>query len=433
MHHFKIDLHIHSALSPCAEKEMTPPRIIHAAKAKGLKMIAVTDHNTAENVSATIKAAEESGIFVIPGMEVQTQEEVHVICLFPTIESCLSWQKIVYAALPQQPNRSEIFGSQPIMDSLGQIVGEVDQMLLLSTGISLEDVVEQVTSLGGICIPAHVDRPSFSVIATLGFIPDDLPIQAVEISRHSTVEEVRFLLPSIKKYTLISSSDAHRLTEIGSNPTQLFLANPPDFTALRNAISNFSERRVIAKMKDLSMHIIDIMQNSIEAGATEIRLLISECTVQDCFSIEITDNGRGMSAEILAKATDPFFTSRKTRQIGLGIPLLKAAAERCEGEMILDSTPGKGTSIRATFRHSHIDRAPLGNIVDTIVNTIMSSPDLNLSFRHRINDREITFDAAELRTQLEDVPLNNQAVINWIKNFLTDSYNEIQRNNGADS
>jgi len=109
----KIDLHLHSALSPCAEKEMTPPKIIHAARAKGLKMIAITDHNTAENAGATIEAAKESGIFVIPGIEVQTREEVHIICLFPSLSACLAWQESVYQSLPKLDNRWQSAGIEP--------------------------------------------------------------------------------------------------------------------------------------------------------------------------------------------------------------------------------------------------------------------------------------------------------------------------------
>ncbi|MHB9095378.1 MAG: PHP domain-containing protein, partial [Eubacteriales bacterium] len=214
---FKIDLHIHTALSPCAEKEMTPPKIIHAARARGLKMIAVTDHNTAENVSAAIKAAEGSGIFVIPGMEVQTREEVHLVCLFPTLETCLAWQEEVYRCLPQQLNRSEVFGTQPIIDSSGQVVGELARMLLISTDMSVEAAAGTVTQMGGICIPAHVDRPSYSLMATLGFVPKGLPVEAVELSKHMSVEEAAILLPTLSCYTFLSSSDAHCLTDIGSN------------------------------------------------------------------------------------------------------------------------------------------------------------------------------------------------------------------------
>ena len=220
----------------------------------------------------------------------------------------------------------------------------------------------------------------------------------------------------------MSSSDAHCLQDIGSNPSAIYTEGPPTFAELIKALKKISNRKVLAKMKDLSMHIIDILQNSIEAEANELTLAITEDTTGDTFTIEISDNGRGMDEELKAKVIDPFFTTRNTRKVGLGLPLLKAAAERCDGRLDIDSAPGKGTCVKASFRHSHIDRAPLGNIIDTIINLIVGNPDLNFIFRHRIDSKEVTFNARELREQLEDVPLNNPAVLNWIKQYLTDSY-----------
>lgn len=422
---YKIDLHLHSALSPCADEEMTPPKIIHAAKAKGLKMIALTDHNTAENAGATIEAAQGSGIFVIPGMEVQTREEVHMICLFPDLPTCLSWQETVYQSLPRQDNRPEFFGRQQVLDRHGQVVRELRQMLLVSTNMPVETVAAQVKNLDGICIPAHVDRPSYSLMATLGFVPPGLSVSAMELSKHTSADEAAFLQPALSGYTMISSSDAHCLTDLGANPSVIYCEGPPDFAELKKALAKISGRKVSAKMKDLSMHIIDIAQNSIEAGAATITLNITEDTAQDNFTIEISDNGRGMDQQTIAKVVDPFFTTRKTRRIGLGLPLLKAAAERCDGHLRLDSLPGQGTTVTAIFRHSHIDRAPLGNIIDVVINLVVANPELNLCFRHKINGQEVSFDAKELREQLEDVPLNNPAVVGWIKKYLTESYAEM--------
>lgn len=419
---YKIDLHLHSALSPCAEKEMTPPKIIHAARAKGLKMIAITDHNTAENAVATIEAAKGSGIFVIPGMEVETAEEVHVTCLFPTLTACLAWQDTVYQSLPRQDNQPDVFGRQQVLDRNGHLIRELPQMLLVSTKMSIETVAAGVTKLGGLCIPAHIDRPSYSVITALGFVPDGLPVTALELSKQTSSDEAAILFPSLSQYSFISSSDAHCLRDLGSNTSTLYCNGPPDFAELRKALAKISGRKVTPKMKDLSMHIIDIVQNSIEAGAANIKLFITENTANDDFTIEITDNGRGMDQETVFKVIDPFFTTRKTRRVGLGIPLLKAAAERCEGKLELDSSPGTGTRVTATFRHSHIDRAPLGNIIDAIINLVAAYPQLDLLFCHKINSQEIIFDAKELREQLEDVPLNNPAVVSWLKKYLTESY-----------
>ncbi|WP_418791652.1 ATP-binding protein [Phosphitispora sp. TUW77] len=175
-------------------------------------------------------------------------------------------------------------------------------------------------------------------------------------------------------------------------------------------------------MKDLAMHIIDMLQNSIEAEATKVNLVINEDAVKDTFDIEISDNGRGMDENLKAKIMDPFFTTRTTRRVGLGLPLLKSAAERCDGKINIESALGKGTTVKASFRNSHIDRAPLGNIIDSIINLIASNPELDLIFIHKMNDREIIFDTRKLREQLEDVPLNNPAVVNWIKQYLIENY-----------
>ncbi len=422
---YKVDLHIHSALSPCADGEMTPPKIVHAARAKGLAMIAVTDHNSAANVAAVTEAAADSGIAIIPGLEVQTREEVHLICLFGPITNALSMQDFIQQSMPTLKNNIKAFGNQFVLDSQGRHVREEERLLLTSANLSVEEVAEEVTRLGGICIPAHVDRPAYSLLASLGFIPPDLAVAAVEISRHTSAEEARFLLPALKNITIIGSSDAHVLPDIGLQHTYINIMGPPSFSELKLALENRCGRKVVPGMKELSMHIIDIVQNSIEAGAGQIGITINEDLAADRFILEINDNGRGMEKDLLAKVIDPFFTTRTTRRIGLGLPLLKAAAERCNGELIIESAPGKGTRVYATFRHSHIDRAPLGNMVDTMVNIIAGHPELNLLFTHRVEDRSLVLDAAELRRELEDVPLNNPAVINWLRNHLIDNYRHL--------
>lgn len=422
---YKIDLHIHTALSPCADEEMTPPKIVHAARAKGLAMIAVTDHNSAANVPAVLVAAENSGIVVIPGMEVQTREEVHLVCLFETAADIINLQDFIQLKMPPLKNNIRAFGCQTVMDSKGQPLREEERMLLTSADLSVEEVVREVTRLGGICIPAHIDRPSYSLLASLGFIPPDLNVMAVEVSRHTNAEEALFMFPALKKLSVIGSSDAHMLTDIGIQYTHIIIDGPPSFKELKLALKNQSGRKVVPGMKELSMHIIDIIQNSIEAGAGRVSVTIIEDPITDRFSLEVGDNGRGMNPDLVAQVTDPFFTTRTTRRIGLGLPLLKAAAERCEGEMKIQSTPGKGTTVFAAFRHSHIDRAPLGNMMDTVINTVVGHPELDLVFTHRVGDNSLVFDAAELRRDLEDVPLNNPAVINWIRSYLAEGYQEL--------
>ncbi len=213
------DLHLHTALSPCASREMTPEAIVRRAQELGLKMIAVTDHNSAENVAAVQQAAQGTGITVLPGMEVQTKEEAHLLSLFDTLEQVLTWQEIVYAHLPNLKNDENAFGPQWVMDAEGQVIGVNDRLLLVSTDLSVEGVVRGVKALGGLCIPSHVDRPGYSIISHLGFIPPDLELVAVEISHLVTPAVARQRFPQLKDFGLVANSDAHQPADISGRNT----------------------------------------------------------------------------------------------------------------------------------------------------------------------------------------------------------------------
>ncbi|MCX7706798.1 MAG: ATP-binding protein, partial [Anaerolineae bacterium] len=142
-------------------------------------------------------------------------------------------------------------------------------------------------------------------------------------------------------------------------------------------------------MRELSLHILDALQNSLEAGATLVELTVDEDLAADRLTIVIRDNGRGMDEATLARVTDPFFTTRKTRHVGLGIPLFKAATERCNGDFVITSAPGKGTTLEATFQHSHIDRAPLGDMVGTLLSFILGGTcDVRYVHRRRQENKE---------------------------------------------
>jgi len=216
---FLADLHIHTVLSACAEAEMLPELILERAQELGLGLIAVTDHNSSENAAAMIAAAEGMGITVLPGMEVQTREEVHVLCLFDTLEQVALWQEEVYAHLPPLKNREDVFGIQVVLNAEGNIVGHNDRLLLTSTSFSVEEVVQRVHGLNGLCIPAHVDRPAYSIIANLGFIPPDLEIVGVEISHLVGPKEARVRFPQLEHYGLVAGGDAHRLKEMVQRTT----------------------------------------------------------------------------------------------------------------------------------------------------------------------------------------------------------------------
>lgn len=209
-----VDLHIHSALSACADNDMTPNNIVNMAVLKGLDIIAVTDHNSAENVKAVMNCADGSQLIVVPGMEVETREEVHLICLFPSVENALKMQETLYSLLPKRENREDIFGQQLIMDECDKIIAHNGRLLLTAADISVEESCNTVKSLGGIVIPAHIDREAYSIISNLGLIPQDLNLKYLEISRNCELNEYRRQNQKVSDYCFLKSSDAHRLGDI---------------------------------------------------------------------------------------------------------------------------------------------------------------------------------------------------------------------------
>lgn len=209
-----VDLHIHTALSPCSDNAMTPNNIVNMAYLKGLDIIAITDHNSAENCEAVLKCAQSIGITVIPGMEIETQEEVHLICLFPSLDAVLQMQEKVYEALPPLENREDIFGQQLVMDEEDNIRYVSKRLLITATCLSIDDVFNIVGVLGGIVIPAHVDRESYSIISNLGSIPEELRVRYLEVS--SGCDPAKFLQNNkqLLAFDFIRSSDAHYLENI---------------------------------------------------------------------------------------------------------------------------------------------------------------------------------------------------------------------------
>lgn len=168
-------------------------------------------------------------------------------------------------------------------------------------------------------------------------------------------------------------------------------------------------------MEDLSLHILDIAENSIAAGASRIEIIIREDTSQDLLILEVRDNGKGMDEELLKMVADPFFTTKTVRKVGLGIPLLKQAAEECGGELSIHSEKGKGTAITARFRRSHIDLKPLGDIGATIMVLVAGNPNVNFIFEYNKDSKRFRFDTEELRNELEGIPINLPAVLMVIK------------------
>lgn len=168
-------------------------------------------------------------------------------------------------------------------------------------------------------------------------------------------------------------------------------------------------------MRELTLHLLDIAENSIAAGAKNIEIEIEENSKSDLLKLVVSDDGRGMSEETLKKVIDPFVTSRTTRKVGLGIPLLKEAAEACNGSFDLNSTLGKGTSLAVQFQRSHIDRMPLGDVPTTFQNLFFSNPDIHWVFRYRVDEKEFVFDDAEIKAELDGVSLTEPEIIKVIR------------------
>ena len=179
-------------------------------------------------------------------------------------------------------------------------------------------------------------------------------------------------------------------------------------------------------MKDLALHILDILQNSVRAGATEVTLQIDEIPSENKYLLKFIDDGKGMEAEMVKKVTDPFFTTRTTRKVGLGLPLLKQNAERTGGSMTIWSQPGKGTEVDVVFEHSHIDRLPMGDIAGILALTVSSYPAIDFNYKHTTPNGKFVFDTKEIKETLGDMPLSNPQVIKFMKDFIRDNLIEIK-------
>jgi len=175
-------------------------------------------------------------------------------------------------------------------------------------------------------------------------------------------------------------------------------------------------------MRELSLHILDLVQNSIEAGATTVILEIMEDTRDDQLVIRISDNGRGMEPAILDQVTDPFVTTRTTRKVGLGLPLIDMSTKRCEGELTIRSVAGEGTVVEARYRHGHWDRPPLGDMVETLKSIIIANPSLDFRYSHSFNDAVFRLETVEITGILGDIPLTHPEVLEWLDGYLRSNY-----------
>jgi anti-sigma regulatory factor (Ser/Thr protein kinase) len=176
---------------------------------------------------------------------------------------------------------------------------------------------------------------------------------------------------------------------------------------------------------ELSLHILDIVENSTRAGAKTVYITIIENTTRDILTLEIQDDGSGMDEDVLKKAMDPFFTTKKVRNIGLGLPMLAQATERTDGKFIIESKGGEGTRVVAEFKLNHIDRQPLGDIASTLVTLIAGNTDVDFIYRHQHNDRKYILDTRDIKREIDDVPINHVEVLNFIREHVQEGLKEI--------
>ena len=222
---------------------MSPRKVVEKSLEQQLDLIAICDHNTAENVAATMREGDRQGIAVLPGMEICSREEVHLVTLFEKIEDVMKMQAFIYKHLSGK-NKPEVFGHQVVADEHDQVLGENPRLLIGATGLSVLDIVQKVHHLGGICISSHVDRPSYSLIGQLGFIPENLHLDAVEVSYRVSLEKARNHVPGIGHYPCVTSSDAHFLNDIGKVWTEFLLATP-SLDELILALAGKDGRRIV--------------------------------------------------------------------------------------------------------------------------------------------------------------------------------------------
>ena len=210
----KYDFHMHSCLSPCGDAEMTPANIAGMAKIAGYDVVALSDHNSVKNCPAFLAACHEYDIIGIPAMELNTREEVHILCLFPDLESAHKFDDYVYTRLPDIENKPNFFGEQLIMDEDGDIIGSEKKLLVNAVDIGVYEVSALVNDFGGVAIAAHLDRDSFSLLSNLGFYDSSLGFNVVEFTCNADASKIIRANPEIKGVRFVVNSDAHKLSSI---------------------------------------------------------------------------------------------------------------------------------------------------------------------------------------------------------------------------
>ena len=234
------DLHIHSCLSPCGDNEMTPANIAGMAAVLGLDVIALTDHNSCRNCGPLLKMAEVYGITALPGMELTTDEDVHVLCLFPDLYAAMDFDAYVYSRMFKISNKEHIFGPQILYNENDQIIDHEPNLLIANTSIDFEDVFDLTEERGGIMIPAHIEKSSNSLISNLGFVPPDSQFLCAELKDLSKLPELKTLNPYLYQCKIITNSDAHYLEHI-NEATNFLEVQSRKISDILRALKGFSK------------------------------------------------------------------------------------------------------------------------------------------------------------------------------------------------
>jgi PHP family Zn ribbon phosphoesterase len=241
MREFKADLHIHTVLSACANLEMSPSNIVRAAKEKNIDLISITDHNSTLHCKLVKELAKERGLSVLLGVEVTTREEVHCLAYFEDLKTLEHFQSYLDSHLPFMAYQPENFGYQALVDKDEKITAMIEGYLNVALNQSIDQVEQEVHRLGGLFVPAHVERPMFGLFNQLGFVPDGLKCDAMGIMRHSSESEIREKFKVTKEIPLLKSSDAHSLSSIGSGFTW-FDVNDLSFSEIKRALKGVEGR-----------------------------------------------------------------------------------------------------------------------------------------------------------------------------------------------
>jgi len=241
---FNADLHIHTVLSPCGSLEMSPKTIVKTAVEKKIDIIGITDHNSTRQCRVVADEAEKAGLTCYCGAEVTTKEEVHCLAFFENFEKLDLFQQYLEMNLPDIMNDTNLFGYQVVVNELEEIVYQESKLLISALNQSIDQVEQEVHRLGGIFIPAHVNRSKFGLISQLGFIPPDLKFDALELTKHLKTDQFLMAWPYLKDATIIRSSDAHQPEVIGESFTRLQMKSK-DFNEFRMALRKEDGREVL--------------------------------------------------------------------------------------------------------------------------------------------------------------------------------------------